>query len=241
MLDVRHSRGPQVLNRWCSLFPWVIFPAGGPGPGSCSRGVSCAAAPISGTRLPARSPWRRVCSATGACILAASLVGCTSVRPQPRPPPPPIAVKPPPVRIARPPPRQQTVHGNWVFSEDEETCVARISGPHFWLEVTVGSSEITVFLGTSHPTEASARHGPLLRIRFSGLAGNWDISGNRIRGPAVESTLAMNDASLGRVVMMLGGGTVDVPTGPPQLPIFALPAAGREGSAWLRCARQKLL
>ena len=70
-------------------------------------------------------------------------------------------------------PNKQTVHGNWVFSEEEQTCVARISGPRFWLEVTVGSSEITVFLGTSHPT------GPLLAMGrcFASASRVWQAIG----------------------------------------------------------------
>jgi hypothetical protein len=251
MLNGRHCREPGTVNNGCGRSRFdhrrrqVFFRAalrpGGAGRGRESHHVAHEAAATRPACPPGGSAWGRVRSATAACVIAASLIGCTSVRPPPPPPAPPIVVKPAPVRIARPQPRRQTVHGDWVFSENEQTCGARVSGPRFWLEVTVGSSDITVFLGANQPTGAPVHQGPLLHIRFSGLAGNWDISGHLVRGPAVVSTLPMDDASLGRLIMMLGGGTVDVPTGPSQLPIFALPPAGREGRAWLRCAHQKLV
>jgi len=78
-------------------------------------------------------------------------------------------------------------------------------------------------------------------VRFSGPAGQWSIQGG---GPAgrlqAVFPLPRNDAALGRILILLSGGTLAIGPSEAGLPILSLPESGAEGQQWFLCARHSV-
>jgi hypothetical protein len=79
-------------------------------------------------------------------------------------------------------------------------------------------------------------------LQFSGPAGSWQIiqTAKMPRG-SLSILLPANDETLGRVLIMLSGGTLELKKPSSRSLSVQLPAAGSDGRSWFDCARDKLL
>lgn len=172
--------------------------------------------------------------------IAASLIALALACCAPAPPPPaPAATAPLP--LPPPPPAEHPVlRAAWSFQATQDACVALAKAGPASLRIAIRPDGL-IRLTLSLPGETGAR--PV--ARFSGPAGHWQMEGSLL--PARRSasslatfSLARNDTSLGRILMLLSGGLLEL--GPPKsgLPILALPESGDDGRQWFVCARRSV-
>ena len=190
-----------------------------------------------------------------ALLIAASLIALALACCAPTPPPPaPAAAAPLP--LPPPPPAEHPVlRAAWSFQATQDTCVALAKAGPASLRIAIRPDGL-IRLILSLPGQTGAR--PV--ARFSGPAGHWQMEGALLparrstsspatSSPATSSlatsslatfSLARNDTSLGRILMLLSGGLLEL--GPPEsgLPILALPESGDDGRQWFVCARRSV-
>jgi len=162
--------------------------------------------------------------------LALALACCTP----PAPPPPPAETvplpPPPPPPVTRP-----VLHAVWTFDTSAEACtMAAKAGPASLL-LTIrpdGPVRLVVSLPAPPPSQPAAH--------FAGPAGHWTIAGFASGRHQAVFPLPRNDSTLGRILMILSGGTLDLGPGAPGLPILALPESGAAGRQWFDCARRNV-
>ena len=169
--------------------------------------------------------------AGAALALALVISACTA--PQPEPPPreetmaPATPVVPP---ITRP-----VLRGTWRFDQDAATCVATLVAARDTLTVSVRrNAPVRLALTLNEPPPATAR------LRFAGSGGRWQIVAQRAGARSLAGTLGTGDLALSRVLVLLGGGTLEIGEAEQGLPAISLPAAGEQGQAWFDCGRDKL-
>jgi hypothetical protein len=125
------------------------------------------------------------------------------------------------------------------FRAADSGCTATASGGHLGLTATVrrtGSMRVSVAL----PAKMAARLGRMVRVQFTGPAGDWQLRG--VRAPrSVEIVLPLDDVALSRVLVLLSGGTLAVGSTGQGVPSLRLPAAGDAGRHWFECTRDQLI
>ena len=173
-----------------------------------------------------------------AVVALLSLGGCQA--------PPRRAALPLPPPSPPAPPAQPREAAVWHFTSDQGSCTARAAGRTAQLRVTLRAGHTAGFL-LFLPAEARApgpagSTGPASAagvgaLRFQGPAGSWSVTAQAGPGSRAEANLALNDQAVGRVALLLAGGTLTpVGTGP-TLPALTLPPAGAAGRQWFACAR----
>lgn len=165
-----------------------------------------------------------------ALLLALALAGCTPSTP---PAPPPAAAEPLP--LPPPPPVIRAVlRAVWTFDTSPESCTMAAKAGAAGLLLTIrpdGPIRLIVSLPAAPPSRPAAH--------FAGPAGHWAIDGVAAARHQAVFPLPRNDTTLGRILMILSGGTLDL--GPaPGLPILALPESGAAGRQWFDCARHNV-
>jgi hypothetical protein len=130
----------------------------------------------------------------------------------------------------------------WSFEKTPSRCLAKAVGAGAALAIAV-SRNTGVKLRLTFPgvvvSGASARTKAILRFR--GPAGHWELQGSNIGYVTVSVESASDEVSLGRVLMLLDGGTLDVNVPGPALPSLRVPPAGANGTSWFDCARAQML
>jgi hypothetical protein len=161
-------------------------------------------------------------------MLALLPVCCAAPQPPPKPPEPaPEAQAPPP----RHPPRP-ILRTAWSFQSTPDACIALAKAGAASLQISV-RREGLIRLTISLPGDAPAK--PV--ARFTGPAGRWLIPGIH-PAPRVELfTLARDETSLSRILVLLSGGTLNLQPAGGDLPILSLPESGAEGQHWFACVR----
>jgi hypothetical protein len=124
------------------------------------------------------------------------------------------------------------LHAAWSFHTGPDACVALARAGAASLQIEVrreGVIRLTLALPAAPPDRPVAH--------FSGPAGRWLVQGSHAGRRAAVFSLARNEASLGRILMLLSGGSLvlDPPDG--DLPILSLPESGAEGQLWFTCVR----
>jgi hypothetical protein len=170
-------------------------------------------------------------------VLMLSLAGCstapqrtmgTPVRPEPQ--------KPEPRRQTPVPP--QPVDAVWKFEQSEQTCKATAANPALVLDVTA-SDERLQFLARAH-TRPGLRRGANAPIDFTGTSGSWSASGRLTASHVISASQPMDEAAVGRVLVLLSGGTLQVGGLRSRLPQLRVPDAGTAGRVWFECVRRRL-
>ena len=176
--------------------------------------------------------------------IALSLVMVIGACQQNQPPPAPtVAVAPPPAQRQPPPqPAHRIVHLVWTFDIESDRCIASAADHLTTLTVTVVRNA-TIDLNLAFPSSEASRIRTYAsaHLRFSGPSGNWNLqaSGNARHG--ISASSAPDEVSLGRVLILLGGGTLNITVSPSALPPLHIPPAGPEGQAWSDCARRQMI
>jgi hypothetical protein len=162
-------------------------------------------------------------------LLALSPACCTTPPPPPKPAEPvPEVLGPPVPHAARP-----VLHAAWSFQTEPDACTAVAKAGAAALQIAV-RREGRIRLTVSVPAGAPAKPA----VRFNGPAGRWLIPGSPA-GPRQDVfTLARDDISLSRILMLLSGGTLNLEPPGEDLPILSLPESGAEGQQWFACVRR---
>ena len=140
----------------------------------------------------------------------------------------------PPAPVVRPPARP-LLRGTWRFEQDDTACVATLIAGRDSLTVTIrrtAPGRLALALEDAAPATA--------RLRFTGNSGNWQIVAQRAGARSLVAALGPDNLALSRVLVLLGGGTLELGDAAQGLPAIGLPAAGTPGQAWFDCARDKL-
>ncbi len=173
-------------------------------------------------------------------MLAMTFGGCQQDQP---PPAPAVAAEPPPAPPQPPPPPpRRVVHLAWSFDVGSDRCIATAAGQLTTLTVTVRrNAAVDLNLAFPAPDAAQIGAGSSANLRFSGPSGKWALqaSGNARHGLRVSSS--PDEMSFGRVLILLGGGTLDVAALPLLLASVQIPPAGPDGQAWSDCARHQMI
>lgn len=134
------------------------------------------------------------------------------------------------------PPLRVPVRVTWSFRAGDNECSATAAAGATSLQVSVRRNmpiRMVVSL-SSRPTESSA----VVPVRFNGSAGNWQIVARRLGDRQITATLGSDDTALSRILVLLGGGTMELGGGQVQpIASLAIPESGSEGRAWFDCVR----
>jgi hypothetical protein len=141
------------------------------------------------------------------------------------------------------PPRQpsiapQPVTAAWKFQQSGEICKATATNPALTLDVAV-SDDSLLLLARAHIRPA-LRRGAHAPISFSGTSGSWTAPGRLTTSHVVSASQPMDEAAVGRVLVLLSGGSLQVGGPHSKLPSLRVPDAGPAGRAWFECVRRRL-
>lgn len=170
-------------------------------------------------------------------MIALSLAECA-------PTPPPVAEsvaipepqKPKPPR--QPPSTPEPVVATWKFQEDGESCKAAATNPALTLEIAVSDDRLELLAQAK--MRPALRRGAHAAIAFSGGSGAWTASGRLTAAHVISASQPMGEAAVGRVLVLLSGGTVQVGGPHSRLPSLRVPDAGAAGRTWFACVRRRL-
>lgn len=169
--------------------------------------------------------------ASAAIAFALVLSACTTLQPEK---PPREETMAPPAPVVRPPARP-LLRGTWRFEQDAAACVATLVAGRDTLMVSVRrNAPVRLALALDDTAPAIAR------LRFTGGSGVWQIVAQRAGTGSLAATLGADSLALSRVLVLLGGGTLEIGEAEQALPALGLPAAGEQGQAWFDCARDRL-
>jgi len=193
------------------------------------HGTSLSPAALPG-RTSAVTRWRLL-PALGLGLLA---VGCAAT-------PPPVA-EPPPVAAAvplpAPPAAPRRLALRWTFRTEEASCRAVAAGPGAAVTVTVTRNAVA--LAARLATQGGPARPAGGTMQFQGAAGAWSVpltQGGR-RTAAVVGGLT--EDAVGRVLVMLSGGRLQVGRAGAGWPVLLLQASGGPGKLWFECVRRQL-
>lgn len=192
------------------------------------------------TCVPACRARLRFVGPAVAVVLLVTLGACQQAPP---PPPPAVAAPPPPVP-AEPqrPPARRAVSLAWSFDVGPDHCIATAAGDLATLTVTARrTAAVALDLAVSGPQAARITRRLPVTLRFSGPSGSWSLPASGTAQHRIGASSALDELSLGRVVILLGGGTLDVAVPPPGLPTLQIPPAGPQGQSWSDCASRQMI
>jgi hypothetical protein len=165
-------------------------------------------------------------------VLSLALLPACCASPKPAPPPPPEPAPevqaPPPPPVVRP-----TLHATWSFQTEPDTCVAVAKAGAASLRIAVpaeGLIRLTVTLPGDTPAKPVAH--------FSGPAGRWLLPGTHAGRRENLFTLHRDATSLGRILVLLSGGVLNLEPPGEDLPVLSLPESGADGQRWFACVRR---
>jgi hypothetical protein len=164
-----------------------------------------------------------------AAAFALSLAACQKPEPPPAPPPPPPP--PPPPIVHRP------VAATWNF-QTGDVCTATAGGGALSMEIAV--SRDTMTLTARLPRDAVVRAGRLAGIEFSGPSGAWTMSGRGAASHRVIASQPMTEDQAGEILILLGGGRINIGSRALGVPELRIPNGGEPGRDWFACVRRQL-
>lgn len=162
-------------------------------------------------------------------LLLTLLPACCAPPPKPAEP---VPEAPPP---AQPHAARLVLRATWTFQAGPDACIALAKAGSTSLQIAV-RPEGLLRLAMSLPGDAPDR--PV--ARFSGSAGYWQILGAHAGDREVTFSLARNETSLSRILMLLSGGMLSLEPPDENLPVLSLPESGAEGRKWFACARRSV-
>lgn len=166
--------------------------------------------------------------------LALLAMGCTAT-------PPPVAV-PPPVAAAEPPPAPPAAPRRlalrWTFRADEAACRAVAAGPGAAVSITVTRN--TVGLAARLTTPGAPVRPAGAAMQFQGAAGTWSAPLTQTGRRTAALAGGLNEDAVGRVLVMLSGGRLQVGRAGAGWPVLLLQASGAAGKLWFECVRRQL-
>ena len=183
---------------------------------------------------------RRAAGSALAAALAAATGACQQ-HPPPAAPPVVLAPAPVPPEPRHEPARRVVVLG-WSFDFAPDQCVATAAGDLATLTVTARrNATVDVHLAVSGPQAGRITAHSSASLRFSGPSGHWSLPASGTAQHTIGAASGPDELALGRALILLGGGTLDVALPQPGLPAVEIPPAGPQGQAWSDCARRQMI
>jgi len=182
---------------------------------------------------------------TGVLVLSA----CQTPPPQAPKVTGPVLPLPPPAAAVPARPREPA---RWRFETGQESCTAWAFGRSARLRVMLQRGHPAAFtLSASvvkHVEQTKNPPGPGVEppemgagaLRFLGRDGGWTAPAKLGPGALAVTYLPLNATAVGRVALLLGGGSLDPIGAPARMPGLTLPVAGAAGRAWYACAQSLL-
>ena len=164
-------------------------------------------------------------------ILAVCLVACAAPSPkQSVTPPLPPAPGSPPIQAPR------VTSASWSFHSGEQ-CIATASSSAVAVAVAATDRTVTwTVRGRLAGAVSSQRNLPLA---FSGTNASWTVPARRVARGQLIASIPLSEYAVGRVLLMLRGGTLRLGTGG-SAPTIRLPGSGPDGTQWFKCVRKRL-
>ena len=188
-----------------------------------------------GTRPATASPRLRLAASL---LAVAGLLGCQ--HPPSAPPPAPTLSLPLPPAAPPPAPALPAEATVWRFSTGPDSCTGQALGHDATFSVRLWRGHGATFVLTARPQPGAPTLSGFAQLRFQGPAGGWSAFARLGPGPVAASSLPLTDRAVGRVALLLSGGTLTpIGTGA-ALPALRLPPAGAAGRTWFACARGML-
>lgn len=194
-------------------------------------------------QCPAR-PWARRAGASHRLRLAASLLAVAGLlgcqHPPSAPPAAPTLSLPLPPAAPPPAPAVPAEATVWQFSKGPDSCTGRALGHDATFSIRLWRGHGATFVLTARPQPGAPTLSGYGQLRFQGPAGGWSAFARLGPGAVAASSLPLTDRAVGRVALLLSGGTL-TPIGTGEaMPALRLPPAGAAGRAWFACARGML-
>lgn len=103
------------------------------------------------------------------------------------------------------------------------------------------NASVVLRLTLAAPLATQVRARTTATLRFHGPSGHWVLQGRGDPHLGISVASASDEVSLGRVLMLLAGGSLDVDLRAPPPSSLQIPPAGPEGASWFDCARAQMI
>jgi hypothetical protein len=130
----------------------------------------------------------------------------------------------------------QVLRAHWSFDARADGCTARAAAGRVTLQFLIRpASPVSLILILAGPV--APKHGA--KLRFTGPTGHWQVAAKPAGKHQMQGDLGADDTALGRVLVLLNGGVLDIGDPKQAMPSLAIPAGGAPGQAWFDCARRQ--
>jgi hypothetical protein len=171
-------------------------------------------------------------------LAVAGLLGCQ--HPPSAAPAAPTLSLPLPPAAPPPAPAVPAEASVWRFSTGPDSCTGQALGHDATFSVRLWRGHGTTFVLAARPRPGSPALSGFAQLRFQGPAGGWSAFARVGPGPVAATSLPLTDRAVGRVALLLSGGTLTPIGVGTAMPALRLPPAGAAGRAWFACARGML-
>jgi hypothetical protein len=136
--------------------------------------------------------------------------------------------------------RRQVIHTTWSFESGSDACIAVAAAGATSLRVTVGRDlpiRLTLSLSPQLPPAGRAA----VPLHFAGPTGSWQVSAQQAGPHRLAVTLGADDTALSRILVLLGGGVLDVGVSEQIVASIDIMPSDARGQLWFDCARGKMI
>jgi hypothetical protein len=174
-------------------------------------------------------------------VSALFLTGCETITAQPPDPADSVTATTPPRRAPHAANAQHAVDAIWSFRATERSCGAAATHQAVALTVAVRDGQAIEIAVRPGAAVQAPRRRDGLHLVFSGPTGSWRTRARTSPDRAVVLAQQLDESAVGRILMMLEGGTIEVGGSGAGWPVLKLPPSGPAGRDWFECVRRQLL
>jgi hypothetical protein len=137
---------------------------------------------------------------------------------------------------------RQVVHTAWSFDSGTDECVGTAAAGGTSLRVTVRrNAPIRLVVSLTTKLERRPAGPAAVPLRFSGPTGSWQVSAQQTASHQLAVTLGSDDTALSRVLVLLGGGVLNVGEPEQAGTSLGITPSDAQGQLWFDCARSKMI
>jgi len=149
-----------------------------------------------------------------------------------------------PAAVAAPvkPAPRQVVRTTWNFESGNDECTATAAGGNISLRVAIRrDAPIRLMLSLATQLESRPAGRAAVPMRFAGPTGTWQVAAQQTGSRQLTAILGSDDTALGRILVLLGGGVLDVAESEQSVASVGIAPSGAPGQLWFDCARGKMI
>jgi hypothetical protein len=137
---------------------------------------------------------------------------------------------------------RQVIHTTWTFESGNDACVAVAAAGVTSLRVTISrDTPIRLALSLAPQLDRLPAGRAPLPLRFAGPTGSWQVSAQQTGPHQLAVTLGADDTALSRILVLLGGGVLDVGVSEQVVASIDIMPSDARGQLWFDCARGKMI